>query len=407
MTLSLKFALLIGLCPSLAIAAGFPKFEAQEIDKHVGNVCYAVTTADVNGDKKPDVVAVAEDAVYWYENPTWTKHTIIKNATERDNVCIQAHDIDGDGQIDFALGASWQPANTKSGGTLQWLTRTGAKQGEWRVISIASEPTLHRIRWGDLLGTGKKQLIVAPLQGRDTKGPNWNEGKGVRLLAFEIPADPFKDQWPSTLIDDRLHTTHNLQIFDFNKDGKDDLVVAGWEGVFLYYRAQGKFVRTVLGQGNQTSKPFKGASEVKVGTLRDGTKYVGTIEPWHGTQVVVYHFTGKGKTRIPERQIIAEPLAWGHAVWCADLDGDGDEEMIIGQRDPNKGDTKPKGPGLFVFDPKPGSSPLAFDRHTIDDGGMATEDAMAEDLDGDGRPDLIAGGRATHNVKIYWNKPSK
>ena len=66
----------------------------------------------------------------------------------------------------------------------------------------------------------------------------------------------------------------------------------------------------------------------------------------------------------------------------------------------------PKGPGVFVFDPKPGASPLAFDRHTIDDGGMACEDALAADLDGDGRMDIIAGGRATHNVKIYWNRRS-
>jgi hypothetical protein len=47
---------------------------------------------------------------------------------------------------------------------------------------------------------------------------------------------------------------------------------------------------------------------------------------------------------------------------------------------------------------------LAVDRYTIDDGGMACEDALAADLDGDGRVDIIAGGRATHNVKIYWNR---
>ena len=105
--------------------------------------------------------------------------------------------------------------------------------------------------------------------------------------------------------------------------------------------------------------------------------------------------------------MIAEPVQWGHAVWCADLDADGDDELIIGQRDPNKpGANGPKGPGVFVFDAKHGASPAAFERHTLDDGGMACEDAVAADLDGDGRVDIIAGGRATHNVKIYWNRPT-
>ena len=66
----------------------------------------------------------------------------------------------------------------------------------------------------------------------------------------------------------------------------------------------------------------------------------------------------------------------------------------------------PRGPGVFVFDIQPGTSPPSFTRHTIDDGGMACEDALAADLDGDGKPDIIAGGRATHNVKIYWNRGS-
>jgi hypothetical protein len=108
-----------------------------------------------------------------------------------------------------------------------------------------------------------------------------------------------------------------------------------------------------------------------------------------------------------DRRVVDEPVQWGHAVWCADLDGDGDEELIIGQRDPNKpGTSAPRGPGVFVFDPKRGAQPgsISFDRHTIDDGGMGCEDALAADLDGDGRLDIVAGGRSTHNVKIYWNR---
>jgi len=396
----------VAVSPAPGRAAEFPAFRAQELDPNVGKVCYAVTTADVNGDGKLDVVAVTEDAVVWFANPGWEKHTIVKGATDLDNVCIQPHDIDGDGKVDFALGAAWQSRNPKVNGTLQWLRRSGDDVDKpWQVIPIGAEPTLHRIRWGSVLGNGKKQLIVAPLQGRGTKGPNWGDGNGVRVLVYSIPDDPARDPWPSEVATDALHTIHNLQAIDFDGDGKDEVVLATWEGVYLLNRdSSGRWSKTQLGTGNQDSKPNKGSSEVKVGRLADGRRYIATIEPWHGFQVVVYTPPASGQG-LWDRQVVDEPVQWGHAVWCADLDGDGDQELIIGQRDKSTDPKRdPKGPGVFVYDPNPGSTPLAFTRHVIEDGGVGCEDAVAADLDGDGRLDLIAGGRSTHNVRIYWNR---
>jgi hypothetical protein len=40
----------------------------------------------------------------------------------------------------------------------------------------------------------------------------------------------------------------------------------------------------------------------------------------------------------------------------------------------------------------------------VDDNGMACEDLCLADLDGDGRPDLVAAGRGTHNLKVYFNE---
>lgn len=254
-------------------------------------------------------------------------------------------------------------------------------------------------------GTGRKQLVVAPLQGRGTKGPNWGEGEAVRLLVHDIPEGPANAAWPVEVADSSLHTIHNLQLVDTDGDRRDEIVVAAWEGVFILDRdPSGHWTKTKIGTGNQEANPFKGASEVKVGRFKQGSPFVATIEPWHGFQVVVYIPPGT-TPGLWSRQVIAEPVQWGHAVWCADVDSDGDDELIVGQRDPNKpGATVPKGPGVFIFDIKQGATTLSFDRHTIDDGGMACEDALAADLDGDGRMDLIAGGRATHNVKIYWNR---
>lgn len=35
---------------------------------------------------------------------------------------------------------------------------------------------------------------------------------------------------------------------------------------------------------------------------------------------------------------------------------------------------------------------------------MACEDLKLADLDGDGRLDIVASGRATKNLVIYWNR---
>src|SRR6266581_2337980 len=106
------------LCMAGWAQAGM-SFRAQEIQRDFG-VVYAVLVADINNDGKPDIVAINPTQVVWFENPTWEKHVILDGATKKDNVCIAAQDIDGDGMLDLALGADWQPTNTTGGGTLQW-----------------------------------------------------------------------------------------------------------------------------------------------------------------------------------------------------------------------------------------------------------------------------------------------
>src|SRR5438045_1576538 len=106
--MSRNAAVLLALAAWTAAAADFPQFEPREIDSHVADACcYAVTLADVDGDKKIDIVAVTENKVVWYHNPDWKRRVIVEGQTERDNVCIAALDIDGDGKVDFALGAGW------------------------------------------------------------------------------------------------------------------------------------------------------------------------------------------------------------------------------------------------------------------------------------------------------------
>jgi len=396
-----------GLAPGAAPEAAPPpaevsRFRTQEIAKDL-DVGYAVTLADVNGDGKRDIVVVDTKRVIWYENPTWKLHTILQGGTKPDNVCIAPYDIDGDGQLDFALGADWHPANTKSGGTLQWLKRGKTLDEPWSLYPIDMEPTIHRIRWADVDGDGRCELVSAPLQGRNSSAKgNWVDGAPVRVVAYRIPKDPTQDRWPQEVLDESLHVVHNLWPVGAPGGKHDDILTASYEGVNLLTLDKGKRGRQLLGAGNQENPQGKrGASEIKRGRLRSGAWFLATIEPWHGDQVVVYTEPA-APGQLWGRHVIDEQLRWGHAVWCADLDGDGGDELIIGVRGMGKNEP-PDRPGVRVYKAQDERG-ASWARQVVDEGGVACEDLQAADLNGDGRVDLVAVGRFTHNVRIYWNE---
>src|SRR5207244_5035699 len=234
-------------------------------------VGYAVLLVDVNADGKPDIVVVDTDRVVWFENPSWKMRTIIDKQTKADNVSIAAADIDGDGKLDFALAAGWKPADTKGAGTLQWLRQGSTVDSPWAVYAIpCEEPTIHRIRFADLDGSGKPQLVVAPLQGRESsRMGNWMDGRPVRLIAYPVPADPVKGPWEPRVLNETLHVVHNF--FPVPAQGRKgmDFLTASYEGVHLLARdASGSWLPRKFGAGNQR-EPLgsRGSSEVKWGRL--------------------------------------------------------------------------------------------------------------------------------------------
>ena len=266
-------------------------------------VGYAVRLLDMNDDKRLDIVIVDSKRILWLENPTWKEHVLIETPDKTDNVCFAPHDIDGDGHLDFAVGADWT-VNTKEGGSIQWITGGASKQGPWESRSIGTEPTVHRMQFADCNGDGRPELYVLPLLGRNTTRPHFQEA-GVRLLAYEIPQDPRGGTWKPQVVSDEMHVTHNFWPTDLNEDGKLDLLVVSFEGVNLLQRQDdGSWKRTLIGTGDQKSSPNRGASEIKVGRFADGSPYIATIEPWHGNQVVVYTPPTDDKQTLWNRHVI-------------------------------------------------------------------------------------------------------
>jgi hypothetical protein len=394
------FTLATGAVVVQALGDDRIRFEAQTIDRAVGDVCYALASADVDGDGRRDIVAATEDAVRWYANPTWDRRTIVAGATPPDNVCLDAGDLDGDGRVDFALGSGWGPLGLRGTEVLQWVGRASGTE-RWEVRTIGPLPSLHRVRIADVRRTGRPQVVGLPLQGRGVKEPHWGVGPGVRVVVFEAPRQQASNDWSAEVIDEGLHTAHGLEIADLEGDGSAELLVAAWEGVFVLRRGPaGEWSRTQIGAGETHAGSSRGASEVRLGRLADGRPYVATIEPWHGHQVVVYTPPASGRG-LWDRRLVDDDVSGGHALACADLDGDGDDELAVARRDADHDlDRPPNTMGVLVYDPQADRrDPVAFERRVIDDGGIAAEDLVATDLDADGRIDLVAGGRETHNLK--------
>jgi hypothetical protein len=412
------FATLAALCTFPAFAADFPKFKMQEIDTGL-KIGYAVIVVDIDGDKKPDIVVVDQHKVVWYRNPgamdgEWKKYTILDGKTRPDNVCIAAIDIDGDGLPELVLGAAWKPFDTSNAAQLVWLKRGADVTREWTMYELpCDEPMVHRVRAIDIDGDGKPEIVHVPLMGRDaTQKNNWMDGRPVRVIAFKVPAkDPEKkENWKPIVLSDELHVCHNFfpgPEGGFARKGRS-ILVGSYEGVNIVYPEgmKDKWTTRLMHEGHQANpKGSRGVSELKLSG--DGRGLIATIEPWHGNQVVVYT-PGKPnpeKAFSLDRHMIDDQLRWGHAVWFADLDGDGVDELIIGVRDdPNAkaGDTFKQRRGVRLYKSTDAKG-AQWERFILEDGGVAVEDLTVADLNGDGKPDIIAVGRATGNCRIYWN----
>lgn len=369
-------------------------------------VGYAVRAIDMNGDKKLDIAIVDSKRVLWLENPNWQEHVIYATPDAKaDNVCFAPHDVDGDGLLDLALGADWQPNNTTSGGSIGWLHQQPV--GTWTYHELTSEPTTHRMHWIEL-SKGKPSLVVAPLKGPGSQAPGFDQ-TALRMLVLTPPAAAEvkdKTKWTKQVLTDQLHVMHNFHPTDLDRDNLPDILCASYEGAtWLKLDGNGKQRWSGrIGAGQDQAAPARGASEIRNGHLASGNDFLATIEPWHGDKVVVYVAPKKWDRNnrqavLWHRMIIDEELAWGHAVACANIDDDADDELIIGVRD-NRSDTHRC--GVRIYDPD--ATGAKWTRTIIDAGAVAVEDLITADFNNDGKQDIVAVGRATHNAKLYLKK---
>jgi hypothetical protein len=237
---------------------------------------------------------------------------------------------------------------------------------------------------------------VLPLHGRGNKG---GAGAGVEVLSYEWPWRDASRPAPLISTLPPLHVTHNFDLIPGQGQGAqsaETLLLATKEGV-----------RSIDAPANRAAPQAVtsiNAGEVRRGTLPGGGRFIATVEPMHGNQLVVYRAPStqfsSGDDWTARRTVVDDKLVQGHGLATGDLLGTGGDQVVIGWR----GGTPGAKVGIRVYTPADAHGETWKLHATVDDNQMACEDLKVADLNGDGRLDIIAAGRATKNVIIYWNE---
>ena len=379
--------ILIGQTTTPPSAALLPSCESSEAQFTAHTIDtglfggYQVVVTDLDRDRRPDIIALASGLTEfrWYQNPGWARHVLVTGINLPINAA--ASDLNGDGIPEIALAHEFSNVFERSLGIVSILTHERDPRALWSIKEIDRVPTSHRLRFADIDGTGRKVLVNFPLIGSKAIAPEYRGH--VSLLMYR------PGEWKREVITDiEAGVVHGLTAWDSST--RESLLSASFLGVHELTFNNGLWNRTLIVKGDPIDWPKSGASEVIVGHL-GRERFLATIEPWHGNKVVTYRHRNGTWTR----HVIDETISDGHTIVAGDFDGDGQDELVVGERQGRR--------SAYLYRATNASEDI-WSKESLDDGGMAAAGCAVADLNADNRSDVVCIGTATANLKWYENR---
>ncbi|WP_422370993.1 calcium-binding protein [Hoeflea sp.] len=367
--------------------------------------------ADLDGDGDADLIlGRADGTVGFFENtgtslqPAYTARTGTANPFDGIDIGSSSrpafHDLDADGDLDLVVGTQLGTLeyfeNTGTGLAPVYTARTGSANPFNGIdIGAASTPV-----FGDLDHDGDLELVI----GQEGGGLDYYENVAVPVTSVFTQrtgaANPFDG------IDIGYFSTPSYA--DLDGDGDLDLVIGEPGGILNYYENTGTALAPAYMERTGAANPFDG---IDVGIYStpgfsdlDGDGDLDLVVGNGGS--ILNYFENTGTAVVPTytaRTGAANPFdgidtGSYSAPTFADLDGDGDLDLVVGEQDGSLNHYENTGTALAPAYTERTGTANPFDGIDI---GSYSSPSFA-DLDGDGDLDLVIG-REDGNLNYYGN----
>ena len=384
------------LLNTTAPGAGVASFATQQTFA-TGSLPVSVTTADLNGDGKADLITanLFDDTVSVLFNTTAPGASVPSFAAQQTfavgsaPASVTATDVNGDGRPD--LIASNEADNSVS--VLLNLTAPRATTPSFASQqTFATGPTPAFVVAADLNGDGKTDIAVASDTGGngDTVSVLLNiTAPGAAVPSFAAPENFATGSTPVS-----------VAISDLNGDGKPDLAVADNGGNAVSVLLNGTALGTVV-PGFTAQQAFATGTDpyfVAAADLNgDGKPDMIVVNKNDGTASVWIDTAGPGATTpsFAAPQII-NTGSFPTCVATSDVNGDGSPDLIIA-------DYASQAVLVLLNTTTPGASTLGFAAPQSFPVGSNPSFVIVADVNGDGRPDVIATNNSSNTISVLLN----